>query len=211
MRYDVRRMRRPVPGSAVLSLAACLVVGAGACSTNAATADRRAARRSERDAGGERPEHADVARPPAPRDAGAHEAQDAAPPELDGRVVLHGAEGEVSVRVEVVKKRADRSRGLMFREHLDEDAGMIFLFREPEHQTFWMHNTLIPLDMIFIGSDRRVVGVAENAQPRTDRTRAVDGDSQYVLEVNAGFARRWGIGPGARVEFQEIDETGVDP
>jgi uncharacterized membrane protein (UPF0127 family) len=126
-------------------------------------------------------------------------------------VILRGAEGEVEVRVEVVKKRQERSRGLMFREHLDEDAGMIFLFREPEHQTFWMRNTLIPLDMIFIGSDKRVVGVYENAAPRTDRTRAVDGDSQYVLEVNAGFSRRWGIGPGSRVQFVGIDETGVDP
>jgi len=183
-----------------------------ACSTNSATAEHRGRRRAERDGGGERAARADAAARPAAADASsAVAAHDGAPAELDGRVVLRGAEGEVEVRVEVVKKRADRSRGLMFREHLDDDAGMIFLFREPEHQTFWMRNTLIPLDMIFIGADRRVVGVAENAQPRTDRTRAVDGDSQYVLEVNAGFARRWGIGPGSRVEFQGIDETGVDP
>ena len=194
-----------------VSLAVALALAA--CSTNSATAEHRGRRRAERDGGGERAARADAAtRPAAPDAAPPAAARDgAAAPELDGRVVLRGAEGEVEVRVEVVKKRAERSRGLMFREHLDDDAGMIFLFREPEHQTFWMRNTLIPLDMIFIGADRRVVGVAENAQPRTDRTRAVDGDSQYVLEVNAGFARRWGIGPGSRVEFQGIDETGVDP
>ncbi len=183
-----------------------------ACSTNSATAEHRGGRRAERDGGGERAARADAASPPAGTDASSTvAARDGAPAELDGRVLLRGADGEVEVRVEVVKKRADRSRGLMFREHLDDDAGMLFLFREPEHQTFWMRNTLIPLEMIFIGADRRVVGVSENAQPRTDRSRAVDGDSQYVLEVNAGFARRWGIGPGSRVEFQGIDETGVDP
>lgn len=188
-------MRGPILLAVALALAGC--------STNSVSADRRGRRREARDAGGERAARADAAiRQASP---------DATPPELDGRVVLRGADGEVEVRVEVVKTRSERSRGLMHREHLDEDAGMIFLFREPEHQTFWMRNTLIPLDMIFIGSDRRVVGVYENAQPRTDRTRSVEGDSQYVLEVNAGFARRWGIGPGSRVEFRGIDETGVDP
>lgn len=120
-------------------------------------------------------------------------------------------EGDVVVQVEVVKTQQTRARGLMYRERMAEDAGMLFLFRAPEHQTFWMRNTYIPLDMIFIGADRRVVGVAENAAPRTDTTREVDGDSQYVLEVNAGFARRWGVGPGTRVEFGGVDETGVDP
>jgi uncharacterized membrane protein (UPF0127 family) len=181
------------------------------CSTNSVSADRRGRRRGQRDVGGERVVRSDAATHRASSDAATPAAPDGAPSELDGRVVLRGADGEVEVRVEVVKKRAQRSRGLMYRERLDEDAGMIFLFREPEHQTFWMRNTLIPLDMIFIGSDKRVVGVYENAQPRTDRTRAVDGDSQYVLEVNAGFARRWGIGPGSRVELHGIDETGVDP
>lgn len=187
-----------------------LLVVLAACSTNAATADRRGHRPAKHDAG-ERVEQAAVTSKREDQEAGSVAGHDAGPAALDGKVVLHGAEGEVTVRVEVVKKREDRSRGLMYRQHLDDDAGMIFLFREPEHQTFWMHNTFIPLDMVFIGSDHRVVGVSENAQPRTDRTRSVPGDSQYVLEVNAGFARRWGIGPGSRVEFVDIDETGVDP
>ena len=209
MRYSVRRMHgRATLACSLLSVALyAQPTGCSGCSTRAAARDGGARHATERDAGGEH------ARPEPPRerpDAGEADGQGAAEP-LDGRVVLHGAAGEVTVRVEVVKKRQDRSRGLMFREHLDEDAGMLFLFQAPEHQTFWMRNTLIPLDMVFIGSDRRVVGVAENAAPRTDRTRQVEGDSQYVLEVNAGFARRWGIGPGSRVVFAEIDETGVDP
>jgi uncharacterized membrane protein (UPF0127 family) len=193
----------------LLLLVGCLLPG---CSTNAATADRRAQHHRARDAGGERSRPTGTPTRPAAQDGGDEPTEpDAGRPALDGRVVLHGAEGEVPVRVEVVKTTRNRSRGLMFRQHLDDDAGMLFLFRVPEHQTFWMRNTLIPLDMIFIGADRRVVGVSENAQPQTDRTREVEGESQFVLEVNAGFARRWGIGSGSRAEFVDIDETGVDP
>ena len=93
----------------------------------------------------------------------------------------------------------------MFREHLDANAGMLFLFERPDRLSFWMHNTLIPLDMIFISDALRVVGVVENAEPHTDDPRAVDGLSQYVLEVNAGFARTHGIGAGTAVAFEGID------
>jgi hypothetical protein len=93
----------------------------------------------------------------------------------------------------------------MFRRRMDEDAGMIFLFERSEVQDFWMKNTYLPLDMIFIGSDMRVVGVVEDAQPLTETTRTVGQPSQYVLEVNAGFARRHGIGPGSRVTFEGVE------
>lgn len=93
----------------------------------------------------------------------------------------------------------------MFREHMDDGAGMIFLFEQPQQLAFWMHNTYIPLDMIFIRSDMTILGVVENAEPRTDDSRQVPGLSQYVLEVNAGFARKHGIGAGHLVKFEEIE------
>jgi uncharacterized membrane protein (UPF0127 family) len=67
-----------------------------------------------------------------------------------------------------------------------------------------MKNTLIPLDMIFIGGDHRVVGVVENAEPQTLTGRRVDGDSQYVLEINGGFSAKMGIQPGSEVEFRDV-------
>jgi len=73
-----------------------------------------------------------------------------------------------------------------------------------------MHNTYIPLDMIFIGTDRRIVGVVENATPQTDDPREVEGESQYVLEVNAGFARRHSLGPGTLVRFVDVPD-GASP
>lgn len=114
----------------------------------------------------------------------------------------------MSVRVEVARTVAERQRGLMFREHMADDAGMIFLFEQPQQLAFWMHNTYIPLDMIFIRADMTVLGVVENAEPRTDDSRQVPGASQYVLETNAGFARKHGITAGNLVKFEGIEGVG---
>jgi uncharacterized membrane protein (UPF0127 family) len=126
--------------------------------------------------------------------------QDAPPP---GALATLSAPGHdpVRVRIEVVQSAEDRQRGLMYRKHLDPDAGMLFLFEQPQQLTFWMHNTLIPLDMLFITTDWKVLGIVENATPLTDSARSVPGLSQYVLEVNAGFARRHGLGPGTSVDY----------
>ncbi len=124
-----------------------------------------------------------------------------------GEVIVRPIGGaEVRVRVEFAVKGETRARGLMFRTRLDADAGMLFVFPPPPGpQTFWMRNTLIPLDMIFIGGDLRVVGVVERTEPLTETPRRVAGESQYVLEVNGGFAREHAIGPGARIEIVGLD------
>ena len=90
----------------------------------------------------------------------------------------------------------------MFRKQMDEAAGMIFVFKAPEHQEFWMKNTIIPLDMIFADSDGKIIGIVRNAEPFSEAIDAVDGDSQYVLEVNGGFCERHGVRPGDRLRFE---------
>jgi uncharacterized membrane protein (UPF0127 family) len=126
------------------------------------------------------------------------------------RVVLAPTgQDPVAVRVEVVQKTEDRQRGLMYRKHLDADAGMLFLFERPQPLTFWMHDTLLPLDMIFIAADKTVLGVVENATPLTDDARSVPGLSQYVLEVNAGFARRHSLSAGTVVRFVDVAQDSV--
>lgn len=118
------------------------------------------------------------------------------------RVVLSSPGQEpVSVTVEVVETDTARQRGLMYRKHLAPDAGMLFIFDREEPHSFWMHNTLIPLDMLFIKSDWTVLGIVENATPLTDTLRNVPGASQYVLEVNAGFSRRHGLQAGTTVRY----------
>lgn len=126
-------------------------------------------------------------------------------PANGARVVLEPpGHDPVVVHVEVANTDPLRQRGLMYRETLGADSGMIFVFDRSEHLVFWMHNTLVPLDMIFITSEMRVLGVVENATPQTDDGREVPGESKYVLEVNGGFARRNGIGAGTLVRFEGI-------
>jgi uncharacterized membrane protein (UPF0127 family) len=119
------------------------------------------------------------------------------------RIDIVGADGapRVTVAVEVADTDASREYGLMFRKHLDEDAGMIFLFKAPDHQTFWMKNTVIPLDMIFADSTGKIVGMVRNAEPFSEAVDSVNGDSQYVLEVNGGFCDRHGIKAGDTLRF----------
>jgi uncharacterized protein len=119
------------------------------------------------------------------------------------RIEIVGADGarRAAVRVEIVDTPASREYGLMYRKHLDEDAGMIFVFKAPQHQEFWMKNTIIPLDMIFADSTGKIVGVARKAEPFSETIDSVEGDSQYVLEVNGGFCERHGVKPGDTLHF----------
>jgi len=110
------------------------------------------------------------------------------------------------VQVELARTDAQRTRGLMFRQDLPRDHGMLFVFEETSEHTFWMHNTLIPLDLIYLGDDRGVVGVVANAAPRTEVPRTVGKPSRYVVEVSGGEAAAHGVGPGTRAVFLGVDE-----
>lgn len=127
----------------------------------------------------------------------------AGPPDRFTTVKLLPSSGPpVEVRAELAVTERERNVGLMYRGHLDAGAGMLFVFERPQVLGFWMRNTLIPLDMIFISSKKKVVGVVHNAQPRSLETRGVGMKlSQYVLEVNGGFAKKHSIKAGTPVEF----------
>jgi uncharacterized membrane protein (UPF0127 family) len=121
-------------------------------------------------------------------------------------VILATRAGEQHVKVEVARSDPERQRGLMYRQKLEPGRGMIFLFEHPQRLTFWMKNTYIPLDMIFIGADKRVVYVEESAEPLTTQARGpADEDSQFVLEVPGGWARAHGVERGVAVKFVDID------
>ena len=126
---------------------------------------------------------------------------DAAP--APARVVLESPSGRVStVAVEVVRSEAEQARGLMFREKLGPDEGMLFVFHESTDHAFWMKNTLLPLDMIFIDERREVAGIVERATPLSTEPRSVGRPSRFVLEVNGGFAAAHGVRMGDRVRFE---------
>lgn len=125
----------------------------------------------------------------------------------DKRAQIHlvGTGGEIVVSAEVVSSPATIQRGLMYRTHLPPDEGMLFLMGFEDDHTFWMHNTMIPLDLIFIGKDMKVAGVVARATPRTDDRRSVGKPSLYVLEVNGGWAAAHGVGPGAAVRWDGVE------
>lgn len=120
------------------------------------------------------------------------------------KVHLSTPQGDVVVEVEVVSTPAQIERGLMFREHLPPDQGMLFLMKEEREWPFWMRNTLIPLDMIFIAGNMTIAGIVENAEPRTETMRQVGKPSLYVLEVNGGFSAGHKIAAGAKVQFEGV-------
>jgi uncharacterized membrane protein (UPF0127 family) len=136
----------------------------------------------------------------------------AAPPLPRGRVLLRDARGGVHrVEVEIAATHASRTRGLMWRKELLPGHGMLFVFREDEVQSFWMRNTLIPLDMLFIDASLHVVGIVERAEPRTLSPRTVGRRGRYVLEVPGGWCASVGLAPGARVELEGVEGLRVEP
>ena len=120
------------------------------------------------------------------------------------KVYLETPRGELAVTVEVVDTWPKIEKGLMYREFLAPDAGMLFKMGDDADHAFFMKNTLIPLDMMFIKRDMTVAGIVENAEPRTLTLRRVGIPSRYVLEVNGGYARAHGVTAGAKVRFENI-------
>ncbi len=112
--------------------------------------------------------------------------------------------GTFSYHLEIADSPPEQQRGLMFRETMAPDFGMIFVFGEDRQRTFWMRNTLIPLDMVFVRADGVVDSVQPMATPRTDDPRPSDGPARYVIELVGGEAARVGIGPGVRVELANL-------
>jgi uncharacterized membrane protein (UPF0127 family) len=128
----------------------------------------------------------------------------------DPHVIIRGKGGkELSLRVEVADTPAKRELGLQYREELGDDRGMLFLFPNERVQTFWMKNTPLSLDLIFIGSHRRVVGIIHEALPFSTASLSVSVSSQFVLEVKGGLAQRKAIQVGDAVRFEGVFLEGV--
>jgi hypothetical protein len=117
---------------------------------------------------------------------------------------VHTKSGPVSVALEVAATDPTRTRGLMWRDHLDDGYGMLFVFDEESDHSFWMKNTVIPLDMVFIGADQVVVGVHANATPLSLEPISVGRPSKWVLEVAGGYTGRAGIATGDRIDLTSV-------
>ena len=132
------------------------------------------------------------------------------PPEAAGSSLPHGhvtfqsATGPVSFDVELALDAATHERGLMFRKQVPEGTGMLFVFPADGPRVFWMKNTLVPLDMIFLSSTRKIVGILENTEPLTTSARDPHALAKYVLEVAGGTAFAKGIHVGDVANFDDV-------
>lgn len=119
-------------------------------------------------------------------------------------LVVETASGQHGFMVELADSDEARGRGLMYRETLPADEGMLFDFQRSQEVYFWMKNTYVSLDMIFIREDGTVAAIAENTQPLSERVIPSGAPVRFVLEVVAGTARRIGLSLGDRVTHQRI-------
>ena len=130
---------------------------------------------------------------------------------VDTQIDLRGDWGQARFTIEVADDPAERSQGLMMRESMPRSVGMLFVYDHPQRVAFWMRNTLIPLDMIFIDETGTVARIHENAIP-LDETAIPGGDAiQFVLEINAGLSAQLGIEEGSQVRHPTIAENAVWP
>ena len=123
-------------------------------------------------------------------------------PDRGALVVKDAFGGTHRLAVEIADNTPLRTRGLMWRSELPDGTGMLFIFPTEVVQSFWMRNTLIPLDLLFIDKQLRVVGVVQSAEPRTLTSRTVGKPSLYVLEVPGGWTARNGVRAGSTVVLE---------
>jgi uncharacterized membrane protein (UPF0127 family) len=118
-------------------------------------------------------------------------------------LVIHAGGSAYKSEVEVVTTPAARAQGLMYREALAPNAGMLFIYPGEQAVSFWMKNTLIPLDMLFLKADGKIAHIAHNAVPQDETPIDSGAAVKAVLEVRGGTAQALGIREGDRVEYQD--------
>jgi uncharacterized membrane protein (UPF0127 family) len=127
-----------------------------------------------------------------------------APKSFPARVIIHGKSGALVFDVELALDPESQERGLMFRKEVPPETGMLFVFPAESLHVFWMKNTLVPLDMLFLSRSRKIVAIIENAEPQTLSPRDPHLPAQYVLEIAGGTSFARGIKTGDAVEFEGV-------
>lgn len=126
------------------------------------------------------------------------------PPLPTERIEIHSANGTHAFRVEIADNETSREQGLMFRTKMAPDAGMLFDFHTPQATQFWMENTVLPLDMLFVRADGSIANIQADAVPYSRATIPSDGPVLVVIELNAGRAAALGIKAGDHVTAPEF-------
>lgn len=121
----------------------------------------------------------------------------------DGRLSITAADKSTQIwlDIEIADNDDERMQGLMYRQTLQENAGMLFIFTNEEPRSFWMKDTFISLDIIYINSKKEIVSIQKYTQPKSTYSIPSEKPAMYVLEVNAGFTDNHGINPGDIIDF----------
>jgi uncharacterized membrane protein (UPF0127 family) len=117
-------------------------------------------------------------------------------------VFMHEGKRSPEITFEIADTPKLRAHGLMYRKELPKDRGMIFIFEEDAVQSFWMKNTYIPLDILFLTSDYRVIGILEDVPPYSLEPRTIGKSGRFVVELAAGVSREFGITSGSTLQLQ---------
>lgn len=114
-----------------------------------------------------------------------------------------------TIEIEIASDDYERQNGLMNRSSMDQNKGMLFVFDEPKLQQFWMKNTRIPLDIIYIDENKKVINIAKNAEPYSETgVPTSSAPAKYVLEINGGSSDKWGIKEGVtQIDWQELNKN----
>lgn len=127
------------------------------------------------------------------------------PFDKEGTLTFHPSTGldSVTIAIEIADTDSARSRGLMQRASLPQKSGMLFIFDREEPRSFWMANTPLSLDIIFVNNDSSIVNIAKYTKPRSPKQIRSEGNARYVVEVPAGFTDRYGIVAGDRLSWHQ--------
>ena len=122
----------------------------------------------------------------------------------NGELVFADSAGlSTKIDIQIANTEFDRELGLMFRKHMNDNQGMLFIFPDSRVRSFWMRNTEIPLDMIFVNASKTILNIAKNTTPYSDVSYTSAGAAKYVVEVNGGFTDAHNIKPGDVINWTE--------
>ncbi|MBK7036951.1 MAG: DUF192 domain-containing protein [Chitinophagales bacterium] len=123
--------------------------------------------------------------------------------EKEGELLFLKPDGSsiVKVNIEIADNDAERQMGLMNRSFMNNSQAMLFIFDVEEPQAFWMKNTIIPLDIIYVNSNKEIVSIAANTEPYSEKSLPSGRPAIYVVEVNGGFCDQYGIAAGSKISF----------
>lgn len=124
----------------------------------------------------------------------------------EGELTLSKADGTkvTTLDIEFAKTNYERETGLMYRKSMEDNQGMLFIFASSLPQSFYMKNTLIPLDIIYLDENKKIVSFQKNAQPLNETGLPSGVPAMYVLEVNAGLVDTWSLAIGDKISFTKI-------